>query len=605
MSTPLAIGAAGLALLLLLLVVLWQRMAIRLARLQAKLLEVERNAPSLVEQAELMDLAYDAILVWELKTGAIGFWNQSSASLYGWQKSEVLGRTPQAILQTQFPRPLGEINAELVRTRRWEGELVHTRRDGTTVVVNSRWGLHVDKDGQPLSVLAINRDITERKRAEEALAHLASHDGLTKLPNRILLQERLERGVAIARSGGERLALLLLDLDRFKEVNDRFGHHAGDELLHQVAVRLEAALRPTDLVARLGGDEFAVLVPHAEPEIAIRVAEKLLQMLKTPLVIDGHTVTIGASIGIATWQPPDTDASTLLRQADVAMYVAKRSGRGFAVYAPEQDQNSRDRLARVTNLRGAIEGGALRLHFQPIASLDTRALVHVEALVRWDHPTRGLLPPGLFVPLAEQTGLVVALDRWVLGAALEQCRAWSDEGRSVPVAVNLSAHSLQDPELPDHVAAELVRTGVPARSLLLELTETTVMVDPDRAARTLRCLRDRGVRIAIDDFGMGNAGFNYLRNLPADQLKIDRGFVRSMVSNPADAAIVRAMVDLAHGLGLTVVAEGVEDSAIWNDLENLGCDLAQGSYFCSALPADELMTTRLGAAEFGLLTSGG
>ena len=552
-----------------------------------------------------MDLAYDAILVWELKTGAISLWNQSSASLYGWEKGEVLGRTPQAILHTQFPRPLAEINAELVRTQRWEGELVHTRRDGTTVVVNSRWGLHVDKDGQPLAVMAINRDITERKRTEEALAHQASHDGLTKLPNRIMLQERLDRGVAIARSGGQRLALLLLDLDRFKEVNDRFGHHAGDELLHQVAVRLEAALRPADLVARLGGDEFAVLVPHAEPEIAIRVAEKLLQMLKTPLVIDGHTVTIGASIGIATWQPPDTDASTLLRQADVAMYVAKRSGRGFAVYSPEQDQNSRDRLARVTNLRGAIEGGALRLHFQPVASLETHALVHVEALVRWDHPTRGLLPPKPVraAGRADRSGgRARSLGAW------RRPRTVSRLERRRPLGTSCSQ--------PFGAQSARPRASRPRRRGACTHRRPSAIASPG-AHRNDGHGRSRsggphpplparsGCRIAIDDFGMGNAGFNYLRNLPADQLKIDRGFVRSMVSNPADAAIVRAMVDLAHGLGLTVVAEGVEDSAIWSDLEHLGCDLAQGSYFCSPLPADELMTTRLVAAEFGLLTSGG
>jgi diguanylate cyclase len=524
-----------------------------------------------------------------LKTGAISFWNRGSEELYGWEKSEVLGRTPQAILQTQFPRPLAEINAELVRTGRWEGELVHTRRDDTEVVVNSRWALHVDKDGVPYAVLAINSDITERKRAEEALAHQASHDGLTELPNRLLLQERLERGVAAARSGKQHLTLLLLDLDRFKEVNDRFGHHAGDELLRQVATRLVGALQPADLVARLGGDEFAVVLLHAQTDVAIGVAETLLQVLKSPLIIDGHTVVIGASIGITMWQPPDTDVSTLLHQADVAMYVAKRSGRGYAVYAPEQDEHSRDRLARVAELRGAIARGALRLHFQPVASLHTRAISHVEALVRWEHPTRGLLPPSQFVPLAEQTGLVVALDRWVLGAALEQCRAWSDAGHSIPVAVNLSAHSLHDPDLPVHVASELARTAVSARSLLLELTETTVMVDPERAARTLSCLRDQGIRVAIDDFGMGNAGFNYLRNLPADQLKIDRGFVRSMLSNTADAAIVRAMLDLAHGLGLQVVGEGVENAAIWTDLERMGCDLAQGSYFCSPVPAGELL----------------
>jgi diguanylate cyclase (GGDEF)-like protein/PAS domain S-box-containing protein len=532
-----------------------------------------------------MDLAYDAILVWQLKTGAISFWNRAAEVLYGWERSEVVGHTPQAILKTQFPRPLAEINAELVRIHRWEGELVHTRRDGSTVVVNSRWGLHVDLDGQPQSVLAINRDITERKRAEAALAHQASHDGLTKLPNRLLLQDQLERCVATARAGGERLALLLLDLDRFKEVNDRYGHHAGDELLQQVAARFASAVQPSDVVARLGGDEFAVLVPHAEPENAIRVAEKLLETLKAPMVVDGHTVSIGVSIGITIWQSADTDASALLRQADVAMYVAKRSERSYTVYAPEQDQHTRDRLGRIGELRRAIENGALRLHFQPVASLKTRAVAHVEALVRWEHPTRGLLPPSLFVPLAEQTGLVVALDRWVLAAALDQCRAWGDAGQAVPVAVKLSAHGLHDRDLPNYVSAELARTGLPARSLLLELSETKVMVDPERAARTLHNLRDEGVRVAIDDFAMGNAGFNYLRNLPADQLKIARGFVRDMVSNPADAAIVRAMVDLAHGLGLEVVAEGVEDSATWNSLAQLGCDLAQGPFYGVPRPA--------------------
>ncbi|HLZ28581.1 MAG TPA: EAL domain-containing protein [Chloroflexota bacterium] len=549
----------------------------------------DQPGPILVDHARLLDLAYDAILVWELQTGSISFWNRGSEELYGWPKGDVLGRTPQAILQTQFPRPLAEINAELVRTQRWEGELVHTRQDGATVVVNSRWALQVGKDGLPNAVLAINRDITGRKRAEAALAHQASHDGLTQLPNRLVLQDRLEQGVAAACAGTERLALLLLDLDRFKEVNDSFGHHAGDELLRQVAMRLAGAVRPTDLVARLGGDEFAVLLLHVQTGEATCIAENLLEILKAPLIIDGHTVTIGASIGIAAWIPPDTDASTMLRQADVAMYVAKRSGRGYAAYAPDQDEHSRDRLRRLTELRCAIEGGELRLHFQPITRLATRTISHVEALVRWNHPDRGLLPPSAFVPLAEQTGLVVALDRWVLGAALDQCRAWSEQRRAVPVAVNLSAHSLHDPDLPDYVAAELLRSGVPAQSLLLELTETAVMIDSERAAPTLSCLRDLGIRIAIDDFGMGNAGFNYLRKLPADQLKIDRGFVRSMARVPADAAIVRAMVDLGHGLGLQVVAEGVEDASIWDDLLRLGCDLAQGSYFCAPMPASELL----------------
>jgi len=426
--------------------------------------------------------------------------------------------------------------------------------------------------------------VTERT-AE--LEHQALHDGLTDLPNRTLLHDRLQRAILAGHRDGLPAALLLLDLDHFKDINDTFGHQCGDILLQQVSRRLRGALRESDTLARLGGDEFAVLLPATDAQGAVLVAEKLLALLERSIEIRAQSVAVEASIGITSYPEHGEEADTLLQRADVAMYIAKRSHSGFAVYAFEQDHHSPDRLALIGDLRAAIERDELLLHYQPKVALASGAVVGVEALVRWQHPRQGLVLPDRFIPLAEQGGLINPLTRWVLAAALQQCRAWQDAGMDIPVAVNLSMRNLQNPRLAETAAELLTEWNVVPTSLRVEITESGLMSEPARARATLTRLRALGVGSAIDDFGTGYSSLSYLKRLPVDELKIDRTFVRQMAHDTHDAAIVRSTIRLGHDLGLTVVAEGVEDARTWELLAGLGCDIAQGYYLTRPLPAAE------------------
>ena len=426
------------------------------------------------------------------------------------------------------------------------------------------------------------------ERLRDSVDHLtrqALSDGLTRLPNRVLLRQRLEQAI----QADTPLALLVIDLDRFKEVNDTLGHSTGDLLLQQLGPRFGAELRESDTLARLGGDEFAVLLPDTDTHEAQSVSERLLRALERPFDLDGAGVEVGGSIGVAVYPDHGADADTLLRRADVAMYLAKETRSGVAVYAPDRDYHSPDRLALVADLRRAIDHDELVLYYQPKIDVRTGALVAVEALLRWPHPSRGLVPPDEFILLAEQTRLIRPLSRWVLRAALRQCAAWRADGLDLPVAVNLSAQDLQDPALPDLVAEQLTACGVSPEHLQLEITESGLLADPPRARERLARLRALGVRVAIDDFGTGYSSLSYLQRLPVDELKIDRSFVQGMAADESARAIVRAVIDLADDLGLRVVAEGVEDRATWDVLAALGCDVAQGYYFSPPLPAPDLV----------------
>jgi diguanylate cyclase (GGDEF)-like protein len=412
---------------------------------------------------------------------------------------------------------------------------------------------------------------------------------LTGLPNRVLLLERLQAELGASDRDETPLALLLIDLDRFKEVNDTFGHHYGDLLLRQIGPRLQQVLSEEELIARLGGDEFAVVLPGANSESAVRIARKLLAALEQPFPLNSYSVAAGASIGIGLFPEHGTDSETLLQHADVAMYVAKSTGSGWAVYVPEQDRHSPDRVALATELREAIEQDELRLHFQPQVSLATGRTVSVEALVRWQHPQRGLIPPDEFIPLAESAGLIRPLSRWVLNAALRNYSSWAKAGVVVPVAINLSMRDLHDPELPDTVARLLTTWRVPPKNVTIEITESSLMDDPTRALQIIASLSAMGLRIAIDDFGTGYSSLTYLKHLPVDELKIDRSFVQHMTADPRDAAILRATIGLAHDLNLQVIAEGVEDLSTWNLLTRLGCDNAQGYLVSRPQPSAALL----------------
>jgi diguanylate cyclase (GGDEF)-like protein len=422
-----------------------------------------------------------------------------------------------------------------------------------------------------------------------AKEHQSLHDALTGLPNRLLFRDRVDQAITSNQRSGEIAAVMLMDLDHFKEINDTLGHHHGDRLLEEVAQRLQGALRDSDTVARLGGDEFGVLLPRvAGVEAATEVANDVLRHLREPFLVDDLTLEVDASIGVAIFPDHGADTETLLQRADIAMYSAKSSSGGSMLFEASQDRHSPRRLALAGELRSAISNGQIVLYFQPKADLRTGQIVGVEALARWDHPRFGVVGPTEFVPIAEQTGLIGPLTSCVLNKALAQLRLWSEGGHDLTVAVNLSARSFLDTQLAVEIPALLERHGVAPARLELELTESMLMHDPQRAQATLERLKSIGVTLAVDDFGTGYSSLANLRRLPVDVIKIDKAFVIDMETSPSDAAIVSATVDLAHSLGLRAVAEGVESDEVWRRLAALGCDVAQGFHVSRALPARDL-----------------
>jgi diguanylate cyclase (GGDEF)-like protein len=416
----------------------------------------------------------------------------------------------------------------------------------------------------------------------------ALHDVLTGLPNRALFQDRVDRALSAARRDGTQPVVMLLDLDRFKEVNDTLGHHRGDELLRLVGPRIAGVLRSSDTVARLGGDEFAVLLPAApDRDAGVEVGQKILHALEEPFHVDGADLEVGASLGIACYPEHGEDVDTLMQRADVAMYAAKgtRSGRELFDVAGGRP----DPLAVVGDLRRGMSDGELGVLYQPKVDLATGEVRGAEALVRWDHPLRGLVLPGSFVGHAEHTGLIRPLTMHVLDAALGQVADWRRAGLDMTVAVNLSMRSLLDRSLIVDVEQALAKWRVPAQALVLELTESTIMADPQRAREILDALHDLGVGLSIDDFGTGYSSLGKLRQLPVDEIKIDRSFVVGMAFDRGDATIVRSTIDLARNLGLRVVAEGVEDARVRDELAALGCDLGQGWFFSRPLEGEALI----------------
>ena len=418
----------------------------------------------------------------------------------------------------------------------------------------------------------------------------ALHDDLTKLPNRVLLHDRIHQSILGVEREKTLVAVMLMDLDRFKEVNDTLGHHSGDLLLQQIGPRLRSILRESDTIARLGGDEFAILLPNVlDRPAAVQVADKIKRALDLPFEIQGLKLNIEASVGIAFAPDHGRDVDTLIQRADVAMYVSKGSGSGYAIYTPEQDRHSPNRLLLVGQVRQAMEDQEISLYYQPKADLITGQVKGVEALVRWNHPERGLLSPDEFIPMTENTGLIEPLTLYLIEAAVRQCRVWRDAGMELVVSVNVSARSLLDHELPGQVEALLQRWNLPAGSLRLEITESTIMEDPVRALAVLDAIHKKGIGLALDDFGTGYSSLSYLKRLPVDELKIDKSFVTHMHTDDDDAVIVRSTIDLGRNLGLEVVAEGVETKEHWDQLTELGCDLAQGYYLSRPIPAGEFV----------------
>ncbi|AKU13277.1 hypothetical protein AzCIB_3384 [Azoarcus sp. CIB] len=426
---------------------------------------------------------------------------------------------------------------------------------------------------------------------EQQIKSMALQDALTGLPNRALFNERLQQALGLARRLAQPVSVLLIDLNRFKEVNDTLGHHVGDRLLCEVAERLRTVLvRASDTPARLGGDEFAVLLPTASEAMAEATARKILLAFEAPVFVEGRQLDVGGSIGIATFPEHGDDPIVLMSRADAAMYVAKRKRTGCAVYDVSFDTEAENhgRLSLTGELRQAVEEDQFVLYYQPRLDLASGAITGVEALVRWQHPVRGFVPPDQFIPFAEQTGCIREITQWVIGRAFEQCARWRAAGLALQVSINLSARDLLGPELPQRCAELLASHGASPQWFLLEITESAIVDDPTRALDTVTRLHEMGFSLSIDDFGTGYSSLAQLKRLPVAELKIDKSFVMDMARDPDDMTIVRSVIDLAHNMGLSVVAEGVETDEVRQLLYDMGCDYLQGYHICKPLPTEQL-----------------
>jgi diguanylate cyclase (GGDEF)-like protein len=429
--------------------------------------------------------------------------------------------------------------------------------------------------------------VVDNARLREIERHQATHDSLTGLMNRTCFQDHLRRELARSGRSGDPVTVLIADLDRFKEINDTFGHHQGDALLVEVAQRLAAAVRETDEVARLGGDEFGILLPATDADGGRVIEARIEEALAAPVCLESTLAQVGASIGIASFPDHGQTENDLIRLADVAMYVAKRSGQRYSVYEYQTDLHHPGESSHLGDLARALIGDELVLHFQPKVETRTDHVVGVEALVRWQHPQRGLLDPDSFIPLAERAGLVRRVTNWVLPQALRQCQQWLSDGLDLSIAVNVSAQDLADPSFLERVNAELSNSGVPTDHLIIELTETALLADLAKGMRTLVALRELGVRISLDDFGTGYSALSYLSSLPIDELKIDQSFFVNGLDGRA-GTVAQSMIELSHRLGLTVVAEGVETPTLCRQLRQLGCDQIQGFVHTPPLPPESL-----------------
>ncbi len=447
-----------------------------------------------------------------------------------------------------------------------------------TLILLGLWGTH-----------RLAAALSRARASDEALHHQALHDRLTGLPNRELLQDRLEQQRLQAEREQDTLALCLLDLDRFKDINDTLGHAVGDALIAQLANRLRSALRRSDTLARIGGDEFAIILTGAGAEQARRVADKLIHTIEEPVSVDGENFYLSASCGIALYPDHGRDGATLLRHADTAMFSAKRNGEQIVIYTPKLDQWDRKRLALIPDLRHAIERGELQLHYQPKVDIRSGRLVGAEALARWDHPHLGPIPPATFIRLAEHTGLIKPLTRWVLKQAFADLRELAERGHTLQVSINLSALDLLDPKLHQHITALAKAHRIDPAQVTLELTETEVMTNPERSRQALEALCRQGFRIALDDFGTGYASLENLRRLPVGEIKIDRSFVANLQQQGDDAAIVRATISLAEALGLDLVAEGVENNDVAQLLDEYGCRVLQGYFIARPMSKENLL----------------
>ena len=559
--------------------------------LDEKITALQRAEGDLQRYATVFTNSSEGMLITDAG-GVIVAVNPAFTRITGYCAEDVVGHSPAILNSGRQDAGFYRQMWNAINSRgKWQGEIWNRRRNGSIypewLSITAVRGM----DGQLLNYIGIFSDITERKEAEARILHLAHHDPLTNLPNRALLHDRLHQVVLQARRDRRGAAVLLLDLDRFKTINDTLGHDSGDGLLLQITERCRSVISETDTLARLSGDEFVFVLPDAgNPQDAAAIARRILDAVALPCQLGEHRITVTASIGIALYDQDGGSGSILLRNADAAMHRAKEAGRnGFEFYSAEMNTASLGQLLLENQLRGATERGELLLHYQPKVCARSGRLLGLEALLRWQHPELGMVAPGRFIPLAEETGLINAIGEWVLDEACRQQRAWLEAGLDVvPIAVNLSAQQLGQQNFVSRVANAIDAAGLAPSLIELELTETMLMRDIDRTIHTLVRLREMGVRLSIDDFGTGYSSLNYLRQFPVNALKIDRSFVSGISAEGTEGKIAAAIVGMAHSLGLEAIAEGVETEAQRSFLTAQGCHQLQGYLIGRPVPAAEI-----------------
>jgi len=564
--------------------------SILLARVR-NLLQRKRAEAQLRLAAHVFEYSGEAIMVTDHANRILQV-NPAFTRLTGYTLEEISGQNPRILASGRTtPEEYRAMWQSIHERGFWQGEMWDRNKNGSiypklltiSVVRNPRGDIEYH--------IASFADITEQKATEERIRHAAHHDPLTDLPNRLHLQIALQQMLATAHRQGGKLAVMFIDLDRFKLINDTLGHPVGDELLIEVARRLKDCVRESDVLARLGGDEFVIVVlgDTTISRVTRIIADKIIHRLVQPYLIAGHTLHSSPSIGISLYPNDGENIEVLMKNADTAMYHAKSMGRNnYQFFNAKMNQATAERLQLENQLHGALHDGQFVLHYQPQIDLRSGRLLAVEALVRWQHPQRGLIPPDQFIPIAEENGMIVALGDWILETACRQLRAWRDQGQHLNVAVNLSLHQLRHPNLAGQIASVLRRHRLTGNDLELEITESAAMKNPETTIKILRQLRDLGIHLAIDDFGTGYSSLSYLKLLPIDCLKLDRSFVKDIEADPNDATICQATIALAHALGLRVTAEGVETKAQRDFLQRLGCDTIQGYLIAKPLPAEQV-----------------
>jgi diguanylate cyclase (GGDEF)-like protein/PAS domain S-box-containing protein len=563
------------------------------------MVERSRNSETLFSEKERAQVTLDSIgdaVVCTDVSGNVTFLNPIAEKLSGWPALEAVGRPfvrAFRIIDVLAHRRVIDPMAFVLKANEAaalpEGSLL-IRRDGTELAIEDSTAPMHDRAGRVTGCVMVFRDVTQARAMTKKMSHLAQYDYLTDLPNRMLLDDRLARAMVASRRNQQSLAVLSVDVDRFKHVNDSLGHSIGDHLLVSIAQRLVASVRSSDTVSRIGGDEFVILLsPMARAEDAALSAQKILSAANVPHRVDDHDLQITVSLGIAVYPDDGADAETLIKNSDVAMLSAKANGRNnYQFFKPSMNENALNRQSIESSLRHALGRGEFMLYYQPKLDLESEVLTGAEALIRWHQPGRGMVLPKDFIPIAEQCGYIVPVGRWVLREACRQRRAWLDDHLvAIPIAINISAVELRSKNFVEDVRGILQETGLEPQFLEFELTETAVMQDPQATIAVLRELKDLGIRLALDDFGTGYSSLCHLKQFPIDALKIDRSFVRGLCTDPDDWKLVNAVINLGHSFHLQVIAEGIETRAQFLALQAQNCAEGQGYYFERPMPASE------------------